>query len=56
MSTSRSTHQDDIQDQDIDLSDIAELDDEFFENVILNHPGDVLITTINVFRKKHGLS
>ena len=56
MSTSRSTHQDDILDEDIDVSEIPELDADFFEKAVLNRPGDVLITTIDVFRKKHGLS
>jgi hypothetical protein len=56
MRISRDNNQDDLRDEDIDVSEIPEMNADFFEKAVLNRPGDVLLTTISVFRKKHGLS
>lgn len=56
MRDSQNDDQNDIQDKDIDVDECPELDEEFFKNAILNRPGDVLISTVHAFRKKHGLS
>ena len=56
MRHSQDDDQDDIQDKDIDVSEVPELDARFFENAILNRPGDVLVSTVHAFRKKHKLS
>ena len=58
MCASQDDDQDDIHDKDadVDADECQELDARFFENAILNRPGDVLVSTVHAFRKKHKLS